>query len=94
MEEVKVEPLSRKQSVDFLYKGFSKANVEPNEKIIEDAVDKLDGIIGLLSYFGLTALKSGLNEETKKCKGMRLGLLSTSFAILSKAGAQRGTWKF
>jgi AAA+ ATPase superfamily predicted ATPase len=91
MEEVKVEPLSREQSVDFLYKGFSKANVEPNEKIIEDAVDKLDGIIGWLSYFGLTALKSGLNEETiKKVQGDASRIVINEFCNFVKSrGSKR-----
>ncbi|MGB9759743.1 MAG: hypothetical protein ACPLZG_07985 [Thermoproteota archaeon] len=71
IEEVKVEPLSREQSIDFLYKGFNEVGIKPSEKVIEDVVDKLDGIIGWLSYFGLTALRNGLNEETvKKCKTM------------------------
>ncbi len=64
MERIEINPLSREQSMDFLIKGFAENNIKPNEKILEKAVEELDGIIGWLSYFGLMALREGLNEKT------------------------------
>lgn len=64
MEKIEIKPLSYEQSIDFLTKGFREVNIKPNRKILEKAVEELDGIIGWLSYFGLMALSEGLNEKT------------------------------
>lgn len=50
--EVKVRRLSRSEAVDFLEKGFSETSVSVSKYVIEEAVDRLDGVIGWLTYFG------------------------------------------
>ncbi|MEM2404805.1 MAG: ATP-binding protein [Candidatus Methanomethylicia archaeon] len=90
MEEVEVKPLSREQSIDFLYKGFSEAGVNPSREIIEDAVDKLDGIIGWLSYFGLTALRNGLSEETiRKVQNTAFKIVISEFCNFVRSRGSR-----
>jgi len=64
MEEIELKPLTREQSLEFLRIGFRQAGIEPNEEILAKAVDRLNGIIGWLSYFGLIALREGLSDET------------------------------
>jgi hypothetical protein len=63
MERVELERLSRELSLDFLTKGFRQAGVDCGPKVLQVAVDRLDGIIGWLSYFGLMALRRGADEE-------------------------------
>jgi len=51
--EVKLTPFTREQSIDFLEKGFEQYNIKVPENVLEEAVEKLDGIVGWLVYFGL-----------------------------------------
>jgi len=64
MEKIVLNPLTREQSIDFLEKGFREAEITFNRELLEKAVDKLDGIIGWLSYFGLISIEEGLTEKT------------------------------
>lgn len=64
MEKIVLNPLTREQSIDFLEKGFREVGVKIDKRILNMAVDKLDGIIGWLSYFGLTAMREGLTDKT------------------------------
>ena len=50
--EVKIKPLTREKSTEFLLKGFEQEGLSVREDIIEDAVNNLDGVIGWLTYFG------------------------------------------
>ena len=52
-KEIKLKPFTRGESVDFLEKGFGQYNVTVSEEILGNAVEKLDGIVGWLVYFGL-----------------------------------------
>lgn len=63
MEKVELKPLTKEQSLDFLIKGFAEHNVRVNVDFLESVVDKLNGIIGWLSYFGLKAVKEGVREN-------------------------------
>ncbi|MCD6368775.1 MAG: ATP-binding protein [Thermoproteales archaeon] len=52
-KEIKLKPFTRGESVDFLEKGFGQYNVTVSEEMLGNAVEKLDGIVGWLVYFGL-----------------------------------------
>ena len=63
--EVRVPRLSRQQSLDFLREGFAQHSMKVDERILELAVAKFDGVIGWLSFFGFRAVIRGVvNEET------------------------------
>ncbi len=70
VDELTIERFSRENSLDFLEKGFSECGVRPPRGVIEEIVDRVDGIPGWLTYFGHRycrrpgpeALKEVLNE--------------------------------
>lgn len=62
--EVMLENLSRDEALDFLTKGFKEVNITPRRDALEYALDRLDGVIGWLTYFGTLSLRYGLKEET------------------------------
>jgi AAA+ ATPase superfamily predicted ATPase len=55
-EEIHLSRLGRDKSIEFLRLGFKEAGLEPMQEDLENAVEKLDGIIGWLSYYGLVSL--------------------------------------
>jgi len=78
--EIGLSRFSREQSIDFLYKGFEQVGIEPNGEVIEDAVSKLDGIVGWLVKFGALSLREGLSRKVvdrvlKEASKMALGEL-------------------
>ena len=50
--EIRLGKFTREQSIDYLKRGFEEANVRITDNEIEDAVDKLNGIIGWLNHYG------------------------------------------
>ena len=63
---VEVKPLPRRLAVEYLRRGFEAAGVRVSAEVVERAVDELDGIIGWLAHFGLTAVdyaKAGKSVE-------------------------------
>lgn len=50
--EVRVGRLPRDRAMDFLERGFREVGIEVDRGLIEWAVDRLDGVIGWLTYFG------------------------------------------
>ncbi len=52
VEEIALQRFTREKSVDFLYKGFEQAGIEPKGDEIEEVVRELDGIVGYLSIYG------------------------------------------
>ena len=44
-------------------KGFEQVGIKPPEGLIEDAVGRLDGIVGWLVLFGRRAVEKGPSEE-------------------------------
>ena len=50
--EVRLRRLTNDEALDFLRKGFEQRSVKVNEDFLREAVKKLDGIIGWLTYFG------------------------------------------
>ncbi len=51
-DELTVTRFNKEKSIDFLEKGFSECGVRPPYNIIEEIVDRVDGIPGWLTYFG------------------------------------------
>ncbi|ADY01002.1 ATPase [Vulcanisaeta moutnovskia 768-28] len=52
IEELTITPFNRDASVQFLITGFRQYGIEVTMSEILDAVDKLDGIVGWLTYYG------------------------------------------
>ncbi|WP_456366037.1 AAA family ATPase [Thermococcus sp.] len=59
---IELSRFSKEQSLDFLRKGFEQAGLEAPEKVLEKAVERLDGIVGWLVKFGVTSLREGVRE--------------------------------
>ncbi|WP_010477104.1 AAA family ATPase [Thermococcus zilligii] len=62
-QEIELLRFSREQSLDFLRKGFEQAGIDAPEEVLENAIDRLDGIVGWLVKFGVVSLREGLREE-------------------------------
>ncbi|MFZ8838022.1 MAG: AAA family ATPase, partial [Pyrobaculum sp.] len=61
---IKPSPLPREKALEFLARGFAESGIAHSPRLLEAAVDHLDGIIGWLSYLGLEATRAGrLTEE-------------------------------
>ncbi|WP_456365930.1 AAA family ATPase [Thermococcus sp.] len=50
--EIVLGRFKREESMDFLTRGFEEAGIEPGEEEIEEAVERLDGIVGWLTMYG------------------------------------------
>ena len=50
--ELPVKRFTRDLSIEFLRQGFREARIRVDEKIIEEAVEFFDGIVGWLVFFG------------------------------------------
>ena len=56
---VRTRRLSREESLEFLRLGFEQVGMEVGEDVLREAVDRLGGVIGWLTYFGWHAWKCG-----------------------------------
>ncbi len=61
--EVNLSRFTPEQSRDFLLKGFEQMGIKPPERLIGEAVERLDGIVGWLVLFGRKAVEKGPSEE-------------------------------
>ncbi|MBO3769809.1 MAG: ATP-binding protein [Thermoproteota archaeon] len=59
VEEIHLNRLNAERSIEFLRLGFKEAGLEVKQEDLENAVEKLDGIIGWLSYYGLVSVSMG-----------------------------------
>ncbi|WP_292000594.1 ATP-binding protein [Caldivirga sp.] len=50
--EVRLRPLSEDKAIEFLRLGFRQVGIEPPEAIIHEAIKRLGGVVGWLTYFG------------------------------------------
>lgn len=67
--EIKTRRLSESEGAEFLRLGFEEARAHYNEELIREAVSKLDGIIGWLTFFGysyITRTAGDLEEVYNK----------------------------
>ena len=56
---VRTRRLSREEAIGFLEAGFMEVGMSIEEAVLREAVDRLDGVIGWLTYFGWHAWKCG-----------------------------------
>ena len=59
--EVRVSRLEQREAREILRKGFEEEGVRVDDRLIEEAVEALDGIIGWLAYFGYMKCREGLS---------------------------------
>ncbi len=101
--EVRTRRLSKEESLDFLIKGMRQFNVEPNLRMIEKAVEEIDGIIGWLTYFGhMYAIKgtadidlvtsSAVNLATQELNNYLLQKKSDRYRTLVKLLVRERSW--
>ncbi|MEM3479928.1 MAG: ATP-binding protein [Candidatus Bathyarchaeia archaeon] len=55
---IRVERFPRESSIEFLKQGFKEVNLSVSDDILEAIVDKVDGIVGWLTFFGYMCLES------------------------------------
>lgn len=90
VREIRVPRLSQAESEDFLWKGFEQCGLEVPSEVIGSAVQKLDGIIGWLVYFGKRCVEAGrvdqkaLDETLQEAKELVLEELEGLFRLSEK----------
>lgn len=52
IDEINLSPFSEEQARDFLIKGYKENGIVLSDSLVEYAVEKLDGIVGWLTYLG------------------------------------------
>lgn len=62
--EIRIKKLNSEEAEDFLQKGFKQAKKKVGNELIQEAVQKLDGVTGWLTMFGASSLKKGLTART------------------------------
>lgn len=73
--EIRLDNFPKEKALEFLRKGFEQAGKEVPENLLRYAVERLDGIPGWLTYFGVEALRRGARPQTVETvmeKGGRL----------------------
>ncbi|WP_372914531.1 AAA family ATPase [Pyrococcus kukulkanii] len=86
--EIVLERFSRDKSIDFLIKGFSELSIDVSQDEIEDAVEKLDGIVGWLTMYGyLRGVRKLSHEEalSELLNMVRSLVRSKRYGIILKA---------
>jgi AAA+ ATPase superfamily predicted ATPase len=69
---IRLERFDDKKSIEFLRKGFEEFNMQFSEEVFYKIYEKVDGIVGWLTYFGYSIAESRsfnievLNEVTEK----------------------------
>jgi len=72
MAEIMVPRITDDLAADFLREGFKQAKIKAKADVIDLVVEKLDGIIGWLTFFGAKSVEAGgpsektLNETIKR----------------------------
>lgn len=79
--EIKLKKLSSQKAREFLEKGFEQENLRVSSKIIEEAVNKFDGNIGWLTYFGYSYTKSGEPIDKILDRASRLSVSEVKHAL-------------
>jgi AAA+ ATPase superfamily predicted ATPase len=87
--EVRLNPLSKEKAKEFLLRGFEQEKITVNEKVIEDALEKLDGVIGWLAYFGYSLATGGLSVEKIYERASKLAVDELKKALKLYASAER-----
>lgn len=83
--EVKLRRFERRQSLDFLRRGFEEIEIDVSEHEIEEAVDELDGIVGWLTLYGYNRyLGLSHGEALTKLKDDARRLILSEFSKLKE----------
>ena len=61
--EIRLNPMPKEKAREFLARGFEQEKMAIDEDVIENAIEKLDGVIGWLTYFGYSMVSGGLSAE-------------------------------
>ncbi|MCS7365023.1 MAG: ATP-binding protein [archaeon GB-1867-035] len=61
--EIKLKPFTPKLSIKFLQKGFNEQGLNPPQWFLEKTVEKLDGIVGWLTYLGFKVCEKRRFDE-------------------------------
>lgn len=102
-----LQPFKRKRATDFLKKGFAEYRVTVREELINEAVERLDGIPGWLTLYGNNvavrrlphqkALEETVSEGVKIVKDELEHFLDgrdkVAFLAALKAAATSARWK-
>ena len=63
IKAITLRRLSDEEAIDFLKKGLKEMEAAYEEKTLEDAIRKLDGIVGWLTHFGFAYAKEKASPE-------------------------------
>jgi len=76
--EVVLNRFNKETSMEFLKKGFEELEMKVEEEELEEVVNKLDGIVGWLTFYGYyrgiqgLSHKEAINETFEKCSRLVL----------------------
>ena len=91
--EIEMPHLSDEEAKDFLTLGFKQIGIKPDKKLLDKAVEKLDGIVGWLTHLGVVSNKRNrFDEKTLQeafDKGARLSALELGNFFASRPLARR-----
>ena len=88
--EVRLKKLDEGKSREFLIKGFKQEGVDVPKHTIDEAINRFDGVIGWLTYFGFSLTTSREDINTIHEKASRLALNELEHALnIYGVGRQR-----
>ncbi len=89
LDEIKLRKLEREEAIDFLEKGFKQMKTKIDKNLIEESVNKLDGIIGWLTYFGWMVTRKKTKSVDKILNEASKLALNELEMFLRKSQAER-----
>ncbi len=88
--EILLKRFSREKSLDFLLRGFEQVGMSPPMGELEEAVERLDGIVGWLTYYGYHRMREGHEEALRRTVSEGASLAAREFEnFLSTRGIAR-----
>ncbi|MEM0054355.1 MAG: ATP-binding protein [Nitrososphaeria archaeon] len=79
--EVKLKRLNVQKSREFLERGFEQKGLNVSSTLIDEAVNRFDGIIGWLTYFGYSYARSRRSVEEVVEKASKMSVNELKHAI-------------
>lgn len=79
--EVKLKRLNVQKSREFLERGFEQEGLNVSSTLIDEAVNRFDGIIGWLTYFGYSYARSRRTVEEVVEKASKMSVNELKHAI-------------
>jgi hypothetical protein len=104
--EIKMSNFTPDQSKKFLEAGFKQVNIECSDEIVNYAVQKLDGIVGWLTLFGVKSRESNIctkymvdevldtGGKLSRSEALRIAKFSRRYGVILNFLANTGetTW--